>query len=391
MALIVSEPKITCVAYNALSEPDPSLSFGEAFTSKGKGFLILSSKSIPRSKKIYLELTFTAAEIKKNVHYLPVNIGLHKEPSAGNLKNDFIFMSLYYTPVEDFKIFEKAKNGTLVEQAVGTLTARVPIVNSVIGVGIDMDNNQINLYVDGKLFYTITSQVHNFNSTVNGGWYFSIYGTLTQIVKGTINFGRYKMQYLPSGYTTLHKYYYEKPISKPPIVNPIPPPYNKYVRGDIDCKINITTEHPIDPLSKKRVPYLIYLYPGMQYESDDNLSFEMKSDRLETDSSDMVTINYPCPADPQGQECPVYIEFKITGAQLKYVDPRRGTRYIGIPIEIGLTDRINSWFARVFGIRLYHAPSTPYQSYSIIDGKMTNYNFPLYRVLLFQYNLKLLE
>ena len=334
MAQVDQPLKIKPVPYNDFSEPDPSIVIGETFLCT-KPFILLSSKGLPQNKKIYMEVTLTKNIVNKSIRHIPLYLGIHKEPSSGVLANDCVMMSCYYTLSEDFDIFERAK-GTIpfAKQSVGKLKSRIPIVNSIIGLGVDMDNNLISIYVDGKLFYEFTSALFNFNDETNGPWYFAVYNKLYESIGGKVNYGRYKVEYLPEGYETLYQYYYYN------VPDPIPPtPIEPYVptgtitRYDFDCTINAENDiAPIDPITKKRHPFLEHKVDAMWYEND--TSFQMYANRGST-APDMTTVNYPCPADPP-DFCPVYLEFNIKEA-IMTKDDNNLQKYIGIPIEVGLT------------------------------------------------------
>ena len=245
MSIVDNPIKVKPIAYNEWSEPDPSIIINESF-SYNNHFLILSSKPVPPTGKTYMEVTVTTATNNKYFRYIPLYFGIHRDPTTGITINDCIFGSVYYKQSQDIQIFEH-KSGGVSSNRIYTrpesLSAKLPITKSVIGIGVDMNANTINLYTDGKLLYTISpTQFTIKTNATNNPWYFAIYSPEMQFVGGKINYGRYKLKYKPTGYVSMYQYYY--PVVTTPYTPPviIEPPYDPNMRVDFDCKIDIENE-----------------------------------------------------------------------------------------------------------------------------------------------------
>lgn len=373
----VDQPiKIKPIAYNHFSEPDSSIVTGESFNCN-QPFLIVASKPIPRSCKVYFEFTLTKQITSKNIRHLPIYVGLHKNPISGNLNTDCVFASVFYTLTEDFDIFEKERGSSVFhKQEVGKLHARIPIVNTVIGFSVDTFENKLTIYSDGKVFYEFHTDIFDIDDSAadesTGPWYFALYSNLAQSIAGKVNYGRYKTEYLPEGYSTLYQQYYYCEEQNTDVESSIDVdaievfPKMANFDGKIDAENPYAT---IDPLKKNRRPFLEHKVEYMDYQNND-LMFQMVAYRGST-APDMTTVNFPCPAE----DTPVYFELTIKDGQLaKNTDG--GLKYIGVPVEVGLTVKKNDYLQKSFRLCLYHAKGASYMSYSVYDGNQLYYLFP---------------
>lgn len=375
MAKVDQPVKIRPVAYNHFHEPDSTIVTGESFDCT-KPFLIVASKPIPRSSRVYFEFTITRQIATKSIRHLPIYVGLHKDPSYGILNNDAIMASCYYTYTEDFDIFEKQKSSmVLTTQPVGRLQARIPIVKSVIGFGVDTFENQLTIFVDGKVFYTFHTLIFDIDDSAeaSGDWYFVLYSKLYQSIAGRINYGRYKTEYLPEGYCTLYQHYWNhenwtEDIESTLEVTSIP--YTGAKMYNIDGTIDIENPYvTIDPLNKNRRLFLENKVPGMNLEDDNR--YKMVAYRGGT-YPDISTVNLPCPAE----DTPVYIELTTKEALMTKDPITTGLLYIGVPIEVGLTVKKNEYTQKSFRVSLYHYLGAPYKAYSVYDNVEIPYIFP---------------
>lgn len=358
MALRTDQPiKIRPIPYNHISEPDPSIVSGESFNCS-KPFLILSSRDIPKDKKVYMEVTITQHPRNDNIRHIPLYLGIHKEPSMGVLNNDCVFGSLYYTVTEDFQIRERHRGSTdEAKQNVPKLYARIPITNTVIGMGVSIADNTITLYSDGKLFYTITPTTFIMKNSADR-WYFAIYNELYEVLHGRINYGRYKTKFLPEGYINLYNHLttIEKP--KPPDV--IPPPYDPRDSRKSEFLSNGIIENTIAPIEsdKRRHPRIIIKKTGEIVNN--NTKIVMSSNPSDPD---MATINFPCPIDHK-----VYIEINVKEGSIK-------EKFYGIPMIIGISDRINDDSNKSFSLDLFHRNGDTYHAHSVIEGDKKYHRF----------------
>ena len=351
--------RIKPVAYNNKMEPDPSIINGETF-SCNKRFIVFCSREIPKDAKVYMEVTVTKYIADKTIRHIPLYLGVHKEPSYGTLCNDFILGSVYYTFTKDFRIFER-KQGIVqfTEQTVPRLGARIPVKGTVMGIAADLKNNKITLYSDGKSFYSFSPKTFNLN-TGDDYWFFAIYNELEIPITGRVNFGRYKFTYPQNDCISLYKYFYDKQEkeSKPDPVIPTVPKYDNYRFNDIISNINIKNSiAPISP-DMHRHPTLLHNKTDMKHENDTNIFYMQKREEANTD---MTTLTYPIPIPNK-----VYMEINVRNCTVK-------EGYFGIPITIGISNRINDISSKAFVVDLFHKAQTTFWTHSYVNGKKTNY------------------
>ena len=223
------------IAYDGDSNYDPSLTSGENFSCKNKRFMILSSKSIPKRTKAYCEVTIRKCNISNNkVRHIPIYVGVMKEPSYGYMASDLCLGSVYYCNKyeytgEDWKFPINIQSIERFKQSVdfvksnknSVIDSKIPKLNTVIGIGVDMVNNTITIYTDGRKFYSFSPTKFNLN-TDTADFYFCLVFPLDKDnnivermsyptdISGVFNFGRVRMTYLPTGYWTLYQEYYTK-------------------------------------------------------------------------------------------------------------------------------------------------------------------------------------
>lgn len=377
MARVNQPIKIKPVAFNNLGDPDSTIVSGESF-SCDKPFLIVASKEVPSCSKVYMEVTVTKQISSKSIRHVPIYLGLHKEPSYGVLNNDCMFASCYYQVGGDFDIFEKPKGSTTVTtQPVGKLQARIPIVETVIGLGVDTFENTVSIFCDGKLFYSFKPQLFDIETNVAKGsrWYMAIYSKLYQSLSGTINYGRYKTKYLPEGYCTLYQHYWDHEY-----LEPIDIEFSMEVEGipayegiryyDIDYQMEVENLYSeIDPITNRRKVFLENEISEMDTEVPN--SYKMVSGRPTT-GPDMSSVNLPCP-----DETPVYLELTTKEATLNTDPYFTSLNFIGIPIEVGLTVKKNDYINKSFRVCLYHMKGDTYKAYSMDNGSQSFYDFPI--------------
>ena len=377
MARVNQPIKIRPIAYNHQGDPDSSITAGETF-SCDKPFLIVASKYVPSCSKVYMEVTITKQISSKSIRHVPIYLGLHKEPSYGMLNNDCMFGSCYYPVGADFDIFEKPRGSTsMTTQPVGKLHARIPIVDTVIGLGVDTFENTVSIFCDGKLFYSFKPTLFNIETNVGRGnrWYMAVYSKLYQSISGTINYGRYKTKYLPEGYCTLYQHYWDHEFLTPIDIGSKlkvsgVPPYDGARYYDIEkCKIKVENKYTeIDPLTNRRSLFLENMVADMDTEVPD--SYRMETGRSGT--PDMSSVNLPCPCE----DTPVYLELTTKEATLNTDPYFVNLNYVGIPIEVGLTVKKNDYVNKSFRVCLYHSKGDTYKSYAMDNGTQSFYDFP---------------
>lgn len=366
MANVNQSIKIKPVPYSIDGYPYPNIVSGESFDSSDK-FMILSSTSIPKNSKVYMELTIIKNSNIKDLKYIPLYLGVHKDPYYGILKNDYVLLSCFYTKTDDFHAIEKKSDTRVIKTTISKIYTKIPIVNSTIGLSIDMSEELISIYTDGRLLLEYKTKMVDLND--EDPWYFSIYCNRASNIVGRINYGRYKTNYLPTDYKTLYQLMKEvtETTEEEVVEN------NGFIEEFIYCNMDIEEGediYEIEPHTQKR--YLYVVFPEDKEELmyyGGNQQFQMYAGR-----SDIAYINLPCPSDPVPS---IYIELIAHSAYLK-------NNYIGIPMEVGLAvmpkdEQGNDTFdynVKSFRVCLYHKKDEPYKAYSILNGEEEEFEVP---------------
>ena len=356
-----SNIRIRPIAYNFLSEPDSSITTSEAFRCNQR-FLIVSSRAIPRVTPSYIEVIVSQYKTETLVRHIPLFLGIHKDPYVGVTANDCAFGSIYYTREKDFHTFEKKRGETTpYENDVGKLGARIPIVDTVIGLGVDPIEETISIYSNGALFY----KFHPTNVNIRDSeepWYFAVFYDRGEYISGKINYGRYKCKYLPAGYVTLYQYYFDTEyyennnlFTATMTVDGMEYTGQKYyeINSMIEAEnqfSNITTDNKI-------LPHLEYNKLTMRYADNDHM---FKMNHLQAwnanEDPDLAYVSLPCPNTER-----VYLELTVKEGELL-------TDIIGIPIEIGIANDQTDITDKSFRIRLFRYRGGGYLSASYQTG-----------------------
>lgn len=356
-----SNIRIRPIAYNYMSEPDSTITTSESFRCNQR-FLIVSSRAIQRVTPSYMEITVTQYNTESLVRHVPLYLGLHKDPYLGITGNDCILGTIYYTRDKDFHIFEKRKGEiTPYETDVGRLGARIPIVDTVIGLGVDPIEETISIYSNGALFYKFTPTNISIRNSEDP-WYFAIYYNRGEYISGKINYGRYKCKYLPAGYKTLYQSYFENEVyennslfTASMIVDGME--YNGQKYYNITSKLEAENQFSNITTDNKILPHLDYNKITMRYANDDHM---FRMNHLQswnaTDDPDLAYVTLPCPNTEK-----VYMELTIKEGELL-------RDIIGIPIEIGIANDQTDITDKSFRVRLYRIRGGGYLSASYQSG-----------------------
>lgn len=372
--------RILPVAYDGNGFVDSNIvgANSEAFSSK-KRFILLSGKPIPKHSKSYMEFTITYHPTNKNVRHIPFYVGIHKEPSLGILVSDFSLGCIYYCnkykyksatdyihPL-NFQAIERYNfNASLtITPNTQKLKAKVPLLNTVVGIGVDTSDNRIDIYSDGKLFYSFKPQAYTIDSNP-GDFFFCIANLLdNEPVKGRVNYGRGKMKYKPMNYWSLYDYYYDKLTASDEIKGKCHygtiytnPPIEYNFDSKIDAKNSIA---PVDPVTRKRDPYLIYSDPALQYTTT-------KSMVLRNNPNDIATLCWPIPTDQK-----IYMELSTQGCVFKKNAITGLPDYLGVPVIFGITEKVNNTTKNSYSIELDHKIHVDYYTHSTVAGVTTDY------------------
>lgn len=348
------------------------------FDGKDK-FLIVSSKEIPKNSRVYFEVTITGYPTNPDIRHIPIYVGVHKEPSFGVLAADFCIGSCFYTknsylvsPTSpeylSYVTMERYMSaGKMTYQFINKTSGRVPVKNTVIGVGVDMAANTITIFTDGKKFYSFSPKTFHLNNQ-NNGIYFAIYADCYKSeIKGYINYGRYRTQYLPSGYFDMYQEYFDKHNvayeikSRINIHNAYPnPPMLVWLPGKMDPVNNLA---PLDADGHRHV-HLIHNHPTtMTYYTDppantkvNDCAFMFYKNSTTLADHDLSFINYPVPVRQK-----VYFELSCKDA-LMHVNT------YGIPLSIGVTKDKNNIFKDAIKIDLFHNSYDSYKVHTYSNG-----------------------
>lgn len=390
MPLIVNDStKIKAIGYDRQSLLDDSIApDGINFDYTGN-FLLIANKAIPKDSQVYMEFTVNYYTMEKEIRHIPLMVGIHKEPSFGVLNSDCCLGALYYTKnswyvgidsVEyiAFRIIEKYAAREMVNRYNQSVTSPMPIKNSVIGIGINMRANTINIFVDGNLFYSFSPNLFNMDED-EAGVYFAIYSSESnKTLKGTLNFGRYGTKFLPDGYSSFYQEIYGKKYSDFVIESRIivGSNYNNTIHHDV-LECNFTLDNDLAPVKDgRRDLELIPNHDSMKYYVDLNKTIENKhafqfSPNIE--DPEYAYINYPLDKYKR-----LYFEFYSSSATI--ID-----NYLGIPISIGLTKDPTDLSQASFKIDLYHLRTDGYHvittqsGFKFIEGNYTIEN-PIYPI-----------
>ena len=375
--------RILPIAYDGNSDQDNSIVNGEKFSCK-KRFMILSSKPIPKYSKSYMEFTVTYHPTNVGLRHLPFYVGIHKEPSDGFMVSDFCLGSIYYcnpyiyldkkdyTHPLDFQYIERYQRNadTRITRYEGKLTGPVPDLKMVIGVGVDMNSNTITIYSNGIRVYSFHPKEFNLR-TEQDSIFFCIVNLLDgENVSGSINYGRIQMKYKPNDYWSLYQYYYDKLPSNKDIFCKafFGTKYkNPSIYKEMDCTMGIKNNFaPVDD-THERDPYLIYTRHDLQFTN--NKTFIMNSPWKFNDQIEMATINYPIPIDQK-----IYLEVNTKNCELVIDSITGHFSKVGIPLIVGICDRINDISYKSFYLELDHTKRDEYKVHSTINNVTKTYN-----------------
>lgn len=364
------------IAYNHFGDQDESLIVNDMSFSVDEPFLLILNKSVPKYSKVYIEIVITSHPDNPKLRYIPLYFGVHKEPSFGILNSDFCIGNVYYTTWKnniDFDIAERYDAaGKVTHTAHHDSGWKIPIVGTVIGLGVDMPKNKIEIFSDGHLFYSFTPKTWTMNNQ-SDSIYMAIYGNYYEHIEGYINAGRYKTVYRPSDYWTLYEQYYGKDLLTKEL------PISMYITGTenqnwYDKLFNINaniqnTIAPLDPGEHRRTIKLIHSEGSpsyMDFKDNINNGFNMISKynpnnglEIPSTASDMTTVNLPIPTDAK-----VYFEFHIAEGVMN-------EDKIGIPISIGISNRINDLTNKSVWINLWHDRYDRYKVHRYYNNKET--------------------
>lgn len=337
---------------------------GMTFSTAGS-VLLLSSYPIKKYYPTYFETVITSYDQVSYLRRIPLYLGIHKDPTPGTLLNDFCLCPIFYEIGKDYYTLIR-QNGNDSSLTITTPQCAMPIINSVIGVGIDPNNKTITIYNNGNVFYSVNIP---FDINNDDNFYLAVYKIQQINMAGYVAYGRYNdIKNKPSSYWSLYDSYFNISTSNTDInssitVGEIPGLYDLVL--DNQSTINVTNNiAPIDSETNTRNIPLYFRYSSMQ-DSSNNMIFNMQHrDNINylTDT-DMMTISLPIPIYPK-----IYFEFNIKQATMN-------SNYIGIPVSLGITTMQNNNISqKSFRINLWHIFRNLYNTYIVRNSNQTLYN-----------------
>ena len=357
---------VRAYAYFTSSVPD----FGNTATIDGLTFstnrktLFISNHAIGRYIKnevSYFEVTITHYTATTEHKYIPLYVGIHKEPTTGILSNDHCICSVFYeTATQNYKVIEKANWSGLNKTTDIPLTSvrtRPPAKNYVIGLLVDKPANTLTVYINGKKLYSFSPTLFNIN-TDPALFYPVVYYPTNTPCSGVMNFGRYSMEYLPSGSNTCH--YYENPVISVPLIPILHDHTSLITHNTISIDGEVTSESCVD---NNRT---VYLKTECSFFIANKDIFYM-----DHNFDDIVYTNFPIPVERN-----IYLEFQVKNGTLS-------SKYLGIPVSFGLFDFPEFYLAANstnINIPLYHIKQGNY-TYSYKSSAGTTHSVRIPNVL----------
>ena len=316
-------------AYIYGGDPDYDICRDGSNFKHDKIFALVGNHAIQPHEKSYFEVTISSYSPIPSIKYIPIFVGLSKEPCTGVLSNDFIIGSIFYMKsTGKFEIRERNNHtGQFLSREPGAITAPTPIKDDVIGVGVDYDANTITIYRNGIKLYSLQS--NSFSISGNDAFYPCVYYAVNnRDVKGYVNLGSYGCQFLPNGYNTI------------------------YQAHNVPELPEIDTTPPVIGIKKFDIKLQTSLSNGC------NITDDVKFD-LSTQYQGYLYSDHPYPNDYK-----IFTELYVRGGVLE-------PSILGIPISIGFIDYtapLSDSLATYVTIPLWHKKQQQYQYTTSILG-----------------------
>jgi len=373
MPISSEEMRLKLLAYDANSNIDNSvITKGLYFDITGNYFLFIN-KAIPKYSNVYIEFEVTDCDMSNDIRHIPLMVGVSKEPSKGYLNTDYCIGSLYYTkntwaPAINpssylaYKLIEKYGSANPVVTFNSNVTSRPPIKNSVIGIGVDMKNNTINIYIDGQFFYGFTPDYFHLNDKPNV--YLALYSLeVNKHISGVFRFGKDTMKYHPviyidgvpsqETYNGLYDALFLQNDLHFDIESRIKIGYRYsnlgYDKDILNGILNVDNDiAPVNVEEHRRDLEIVINKDSMRYYKDTyNLILNKHAFQYapRVTNKDFAYINLPFDKFEK-----LYFEMSCYNAQLD-------TDYLGIPLSIGLTKDLTFLEKESLTFNLFHAKS----------------------------------
>jgi hypothetical protein len=195
---------------------------------------------IPTNQKIYLELYVKEGELINNIIGVPVSIGVSN--SMNTLQSRSMRMPLYHKTWHNYTYTEVKDLMPIVNQISDIDTSISPEQGKIIGVCLNLADNEISILIDKVPLYTFKAKNIDFRDQRTPSYLFlHNEGAYKNYVTGSFNFGATAFKdTVPNGYMSLFDYYNEfyllstkAEISGDITVKPYLTIKTNYISGDI--------------------------------------------------------------------------------------------------------------------------------------------------------------
>lgn len=330
--------------------PDQSIcSNGTDFVTNSL-FLLVCNHGIAKNEKAYFEITINDYDKKSTVNYIPIYVGIHKEPASGTLNNDFCLGSIFYsTDTGFYSVMEKhLKTASTKNSNPGLAATRPPAVKEIIGVAIDRPNNTITIYREGIKLYEFKPSL--FIMDDEPLFYPAVYSNLPANIKGYINFGANGCVHVPDGFTTVYRLHNKSSVTA-----------------------NLTGHLTVDNVAPTTLAEMSgeTNVVGIKGNGDVNL-VATSYDNFVTGTD--FTLNSQngsvCSSLPLANNRKIYTEFYVRDGILQ-------TSQFGIPVTIGITDKPEDVYSgHTLRIPLHHTSTTMYNYFEDFDDQTQEFHIP---------------
>lgn len=171
------------------------------------GKTIFCNLPIPCDRKVYFEFYVKEGTLLSNIIGIPISVGLSS--SLSNISNKSIRMSLYHRQWANYTYTEVLNSVSTIHQISDVDTSVSPEQGKVIGVCINLKDNEISILVNKIPLYTFKAVNLDFSKQTNLSYFFiHEEGVFSNTVTGSFNFGLTDfMDDIPDGYISLYDYY----------------------------------------------------------------------------------------------------------------------------------------------------------------------------------------
>lgn len=213
------------------------------------GGTIFASLPIPVEQKIYFEFFVKEGICADNIIGIPISIGISN--SKTSIQSKSIRMPLFHYLWHNYTYAEVLSNSETVYQIEDVDTSVYPEQGSVIGVSINLKDNEITVLVNKIPLYTFKAVNLDFSNQSTPSYFFiHDEGVYKNYITGSFNFGEsiFKDD-IPKDHISLYKYYNEfylnynnaEIIGDVNVISPIVEK-NIYLHGSVSISEPITSE-----------------------------------------------------------------------------------------------------------------------------------------------------